>query len=200
MSSLLIKHGTLVSEGREWKSDLLAEDGKIVRIAESIPDGSADRILDAAACYVFPGFIDAHTHLDMGTGATVTADNFSTGTAAALCGGTTTIVDYATQEKGQTLQQALAIWHKKADGKSSCNYGFHMAVTDWHPEKSGPTSASNADTPSQLQAILDEGISSLKVYMAYDNLRLSDREIFEVLCDPTIKKFPSQWVSFHISL
>ncbi|MCI1208165.1 MAG: dihydropyrimidinase [Treponema sp.] len=179
MESILIKNGTLVSSGREWKSDLLVENGRIAAIAENLSATAAQKVIEAGGCYVFPGFVDAHTHLDMGTGSTVTADDFESGTAAALAGGTTTIVDYATQDKGQTLLQALAVWHKKADGKSSCNYGFHMAVTDWKPEKSG---SPNADTPLQLRQIVDEGVSSLKVYMAYDNLRLSDREIYEVLC------------------
>ena len=126
---LCIKNGTIVSpEGRK-KADLFIEDGKIVSVGGELP---FDECWDAEGCLLFPGFIDAHTHLEMDTGSTVTADSFASGTAAALAGGTTVILDFATQDKGHTLAEALEAWHSRADGNCSCDYGFHMAVTDWN--------------------------------------------------------------------
>ena len=101
---LCIKNGTIVSpEGRK-KADLFIEDGKIVSVGGELP---FDECWDAECCLLFPGFIDAHTHLEMDTGSTVTADSFASGTAAALAGGTTVILDFATQDKGHTLAEAL---------------------------------------------------------------------------------------------
>lgn len=181
MSYILIKNGTLVSDGKEWKSDIFISNGKIERIEEEIePSGllqkAETQVIDASGCYVFPGFIDAHTHLDMYSGTTHTADDFSSGTKAAIAGGTTTIIDFATQEKGEALKTALLKWHKKAEGKSSCNYGFHMAITDWQPEAPGILG-----TASQMEELVSQGVSSYKLYMAYDALRLSDPQIYEVL-------------------
>mgnify|MGYP003246688856 CR=1 FL=1 len=163
---LCIKNGTIVSpEGRK-KADLFIEDGKIVSVGGELP---FDECWDAEGCLLFPGFIDAHTHLEMDTGSTVTADSFASGTAAALAGGTTVILDFATQDKGHTLAEALEAWHSRADGNCSCDYGFHMAVTDW-----------NEATRAELADMEREGVTSFKAYMAYDNLRLSDRELLEL--------------------
>ena len=163
---LCIKNGTIVSpEGRK-KADLFIEDGKIVSVGGELP---FDECWDAEGCLLFPGFIDAHTHLEMDTGSTVTADSFASGTAAALAGGTTVILDFATQDKGHTLAEALEAWHSRADGNCSCDYGFHMAVTDW-----------NEATKAELADMEREGVTSFKAYMAYDNLRLSDRELLEL--------------------
>ena len=124
----IIRNGTVVREGERISADVLTENGTIRRIAPQI-DEPADREIDATGCYVLPGFIDTHTHLDLDLTNTVTADNFETGTRAAIVGGTTTVLDFATQDRGMTLQEALDKWHRKADGKSSCNYGFHMWYT-----------------------------------------------------------------------
>ncbi len=102
---------------------------------------------------------------------TVTADDFPSGTRAALAGGTTTILDFATQERdGGTLQEALAVWHARADGRCACDYGFHMAITRWDDR-----------TKEELPAVIEAGVTSFKVYFAYDGLRLSDRAVFELL-------------------
>ncbi|MEG2205686.1 MAG: amidohydrolase family protein, partial [Oscillospiraceae bacterium] len=97
----LIKNGTVITENGEEKLDILMENGKIAAMSPQI-SSVGHSVYDAAGCIVFPGFIDAHTHLDMDNGVTVTADNFDSGTAAALCGGTTTLLDFATQSKGET--------------------------------------------------------------------------------------------------
>lgn len=128
------------------------------------------QVLDAAGCLVFPGFIDAHTHLDMECAAGFTADDFETGTRAALAGGTTTVVDFATQDKGQTLEQGFRAWEQKARGKALCDYGFHMAITDW-----------TQDIPEQMADMCRRGITSFKLYLAYDNLRLKTEQVEQVL-------------------
>ena len=163
---LCIKNGTIVSpEGRK-KADLYIEGGKVVSIGGALP---FDESYDAEGCLLFPGFIDSHTHLEMDTGSTVTADSFASGTAAALAGGTTVILDFATQDKGHTLAEALKAWHSRADGSCACDYGFHMAVTDW-----------NEATKAELADMEREGVTSFKAYMAYNNLRLDDIELQEL--------------------
>ncbi len=166
----LIKGGTLVSGQETRRADIAVENGKIFRVEPDILPAPGDAVLDATGCLVFPGFIDAHTHFDMDNGKTVTADTFATGTAAAVRGGTTTIIDFATQDRGGSLGQAFDIWHKKAEGVSSCHYGFHMAITDWREE-----------TRAELEAMVKQGVTSFKAYMAYDALRLRDGELLGLL-------------------
>ena len=116
----LIKGGTAVTPEGAVAADVLIEDGKIAAIGENLAAGSPDaEIIDAGGKILFPGFIDPHTHLEMTVAAGRTADDFATGTAAALAGGTTTVLDFAGQDKGVTLTQTLKDWHQKADGKSS---------------------------------------------------------------------------------
>lgn len=158
-----IKNGTLVTPRGMRSADLYMENGRIASIGGT---GDADEVFDAGGCLVFPGFIDSHTHLQMQSGPIWTADDFKSGTAAALCGGTTTILDFATQDRGGSLQAALDIWQKRADGNCSCNYGFHMAVTDW-----------NEKTAMELREMERQGVTSFKAYMAYDALRLTDGEL-----------------------
>lgn len=166
----IIQNGTLVSAEKSWRADLSIEGGKIAAIAPALSPAPGDQVLDASGCLVFPGFIDPHTHLDMDNGVTVTADDFSSGTLAAVCGGTTTVIDFATQDRGNSLSQALELWHKKADGLSSCNYAFHMAVTDW-----------NEATRQELRDMAAAGVTSLKVYLAYDALRIHDGQLLDIL-------------------
>ena len=166
---ILVKNGTLVSGTARRRADLLVDGGVIAAVGEDLSAPGAE-VVDAEGCLIFPGFIDAHTHLDMECAAGVTADDFATGTRAALAGGTTTILDFATQDKGETLADGLAHWHRKADGVSSCNYGFHMAITDW-----------TDDIPEQMEEMCRQGVTSFKVYLAYDNLRLTDEQVGKVL-------------------
>ena len=161
----IIQHGTLVLPDGLMQGDIAFENGVITRIAPAIEAGAGDAVCEAAGCLVFPGFIDAHTHLDMDSGTTVTADDF-----AAACGGTTTLVDFATQERGGTLRDALDAWHRKAEGKCACNYAFHMAVTDW-----------NEQTRAELPQMFERGVTSFKAYYAYDNLRLDDAQMYDLL-------------------
>lgn len=163
---ILIQNGTVVRSTGRRKADVLVRDGKIVKIAANI-QSDADRVIDASGCYLFAGFIDTHTHFDLDLGVTVTADNFETGTKAAVVGGTTTVLDFATQDHGMTMHDALALWHKKAE-KSSCNYGFHMAVSEWND-------ARKAEVDDMFRA----GISSFKMYMVYDSMKVNDGQIYD---------------------
>lgn len=127
------------------------------------------QIVDVEGCLLFPGFIDAHTHFDLHVAGTVTADDFATGTRAAVRGGTTTIVDFGTQYEGESLADGLRNWHEKADGKCSCDYGFHMSISDWNPSVS-----------RELDDMMEAGITSFKLYMTYDT-QVDDKTIFEIL-------------------
>ena len=164
----VIENGTLVSPEGLRKASLAFENGKIVRIGD-FKAAEGDEVIDASGCYVYPGFIDGHTHLDLEVAGTVTADDFESGTKAAVCGGTTCVVDFATQYAGDTVLNALNTWKKKAEGKMHCNVAFHMAVCDW-----------NEKAKADLPALREEGVTSFKVYMAYDTA-LTDAEILELL-------------------
>lgn len=170
----LIKNGTIVNDNKKWQADVLIDGSKIIKIEPDIVQDNAE-IYDATDCYVFPGFIDPHTHLEMGEGVLATADNFETATKAAVVNGTTTIIDYITQEKKQTLQQAYDVWMKKAKDRSSCNYRFHMGISDW-----------NEDVRKEIIDMPKLGVTSFKLYMAYKNLIVNDAEIME--CLQEIKK------------
>src|SRR6187551_118390 len=130
----LIRGGTVVTASDTFKADVLVEDGKIAALGANLA-GQHDQTIEAAGKYVFPGGIDAHTHLDMPFGGTVSSDDFQTGTIAAAHGGTTTIIDFAIQQKGQALRQGLDNWHAKAEGKAAIDYGFHLIATDLPPSE-----------------------------------------------------------------
>ena len=166
----ILQGGTLVTPGGLVQGDLSIRDGKILQIAPKIVPDPRDAVVDVSGCIVFPGFIDAHTHLDMASGPFHTADDFRSGTLAALMGGTTTVIDFASQERGGTLAEALDQWHRLADGNSFCNYAFHMAVTDW-----------NDAVRRELPAMIAAGVTGFKAYMTYEQLMLSDSALQELL-------------------
>ena len=128
---IVLKGGKVVTSEKTYCADVRIEDEKIVDIGLDISKEN-DEIVDVSDSYVIPGGIDTHTHFDLDTGVTKTADNFETGTKAAIVGGTTTILDFATQAKGCSLKDGLEEWHEKAKDKSYSDYGFHMAITDWN--------------------------------------------------------------------
>jgi dihydropyrimidinase len=166
----LIQGGTVLTATDTFLADVLVENGKIAGVANQFA-GTFDETIDAKGKYVFPGGIDVHTHMDMPFGGTTASDDFESGTIAAAHGGTTTLIDFAIQQKGNTLKQALDTWHAKAEGKAATDYGFHMIATDL--------------PPSQLDAMNDivkEGVTSIKLFMAYPGvLLLDDQSIFRAM-------------------
>jgi dihydropyrimidinase len=163
----LIRGGTVVTAADFYRGDVLIVDEKIAAVGTSL-EGPVDRTIDAVGKYVIPGGIDVHTHLDMPFGGTTSADDFESGTIAAAHGGTTSIVDFAIQYKGQTLRQAWEAWMKKAEGKAAIDYGFHMIITDL-PES----------VEREMDAMVAEGVTSFKLFMAYRGvLMLDDGSIF----------------------
>src|ERR1700690_3303715 len=126
MPSTLIQNGTVVNADATTRADVLIDGGIIKEVRPGIPANSVQTVVDATGLLVLPGGIDAHTHLDMPFGGTNSIDDFTSGTVAAACGGTTTIIDFAIQQKGQAMRAALDTWHQKAEGKAGVDYGFHM--------------------------------------------------------------------------
>ena len=168
--SILIQNGILVLPTGPIQADLRVAGGRIAELGPGLAPG-ASRVIDARERLVFPGFIDTHTHFEMNKGfPNETADDWYTGTRAALAGGTTTVLDFAEPERGATLASALETWHGRADGAACCNYGFHMTIKDWSPS-----------IRSELREMTAAGVTSYKVYLAYDNLRLSDAAAYEVV-------------------
>jgi len=167
----IVKGGTIVTATDQFTADIRIEDGTISAIAKALPADGA-RVVDATGSYVFPGFIDPHTHLDMPFGGTVTADDFATGTVAAALGGTTTIVDFALHQKGDSLANALATWEKKAAGKASIDYAFHLTIADGRRE-----------TLEEIPLMIErEGVNSFKCFMAYKHiLQVDDETIYRVM-------------------
>lgn len=164
----LFKGGRIVSSSGIRQLDILVKGGKILAVGEELAFRDAV-IEDVRGRLLFPGFIDAHTHMALEVCNTITADKFDTGTKAEAAGGTTCIIDFATQYKGESLSQALANWHRKADGQCSCDYAFHLALTDW-----------NEDVGRELEEIVKNEISSFKLYMTYDTM-VDDKTMYEVL-------------------
>ena len=160
----VIKGGTVVTADYSYEADVLVEGGKIVGIG---PDLKGDEVLDATGCYVMPGGIDPHTHLEMPFMGTYSADDFESGTRAALAGGTTMVVDFALPSPGQGLLDALQMWDNKS-GRAHCDYSYHMAVTWWGQQ-----------VFDEMAEIVDRGITSFKHFMAYKGaLMVNDDELF----------------------
>jgi len=126
----IIGNGSVVTATDTYVADVAIKDGKIAAIGKDLPRENATKVLEAAGKYVFPGGIDVHTHLDMPFGGTNSADDFESGTRAAAFGGTTTLIDFAIQYKGQPLRKAFDTWMDKASKKAVCDYAFHCIVTD----------------------------------------------------------------------
>ncbi|GKZ03919.1 dihydropyrimidinase [Paraclostridium bifermentans] len=167
---LILQGGTIVTDVKSYKADVRIENEKIAEIGADLFKGG-DEIVPINGCYLVPGGIDTHTHFDLDVGTTITADNFETGTKAAIVGGTTTILDFATQSKGHTLSDGLREWHDKSRGRCYSDYGFHMAITDW-----------NDTTSKEMEDMINEGVTSFKMYMAYkDTLQVDDGIIFKAL-------------------
>jgi len=158
----LIKNGRVITAVDDYNADVLIDGERIVMIGESL-ELAADKVIDARGRYVIPGGIDPHTHMDLPFGGTSSSDDFRTGTVAAAHGGTTTIIDFAVQYKGQALNEALDVWFRKAEGKTAIDYGFHLICTDL-PDERLP----------EMKSLIDQGITSFKLFMAYPGVFLVD--------------------------
>ncbi|WP_354686848.1 dihydropyrimidinase [Cupriavidus necator] len=167
---LIIRNGTVVTASDTMQCDIGIAGGRIVQLGHDL--GEAAQTIDASGKLVLPGGVDAHCHLDqpMPDGLRM-ADDFRTGSVSAACGGTTTVIPFAAQEKGHSLRAAVNDYHQRADGKAVVDYAFHLIVAD-------PTEAVLQD---ELPGLIREGYSSFKVYMTYDDLKLNDRQILDVL-------------------
>lgn len=163
--STVIKGGTIVTADLTYKADIKIEGGKIIEIG---PDLSGDEVLDAAGCYVMPGGIDPHVHLEMPFMGTYSADDFESGTRAGLAGGTTMVVDFCLPDPGQSLLDALKRWDNKST-RANCDYSFHMSVTWWSEQ-----------VFDEMKAVVEEkGINTFKHFMAYKGaLMVNDDEMF----------------------
>ena len=162
----LIKNGKVITAGDSIIQDIFIEDGVIQALGRDFPEDGCT-VIDAQGKFVMPGGIDAHTHLDMPFGGTVSSDDFFTGQRAAAFGGTTCHIDFALQSKGKSLKEGVQSWKKKAEGKAAIDYSFHVAVTD-------PTEETICEIPS----LKEEGVTSLKVFLAYKNVFQVDDTAF----------------------
>jgi len=158
----LIRNGRVITAIDDYKADVLIEDETISVIGAKL-NIEADRVIDATGKLVIPGGIDPHTHMELPFGGTEASDDFRTGTIAAAHGGTTTIIDFAVQYKGQSLTEGLDRWHAKAEGKTAIDYSFHLICTDLEDER-----------VPELHRIMDEGVTSFKLFMAYPGVFLVD--------------------------
>jgi dihydropyrimidinase len=167
MNEIVIRGGTLVTADGRQRADLLCRDGRIAAIGVGLEAAPGAEIIDAGGCFVMPGGIDPHTHMQLPMMGTVVADDFYTGTAAAAAGGTTTILDFVGPEKGQSPLEALAVWQGRA-AKAAIDYGFHMTVSWW-----------GASFSEAMESIVrDHGITSFKFFLAYKGgLMLPDEDI-----------------------
>src|SRR5215470_6801417 len=137
----VIKNGTIITATDTTRADVGISGEKISAIAAQLPQENATQVIDATSLLLLPGGIDVHTHLDMPFGGTTSADDFQTGTTAAAFGGTTTLIDFAIQYRGQTLHHAMETWAKKAEGRAVIDYGFHMIITELNDQVEGEMDA-----------------------------------------------------------
>ena len=166
----VIRHGTVVTATDTCEADVGISEGKIQAIARNLPPGK--KTIDAKGMLLLPGGVDGHCHLDQPTGNdSVCADDFYTGTVAAAFGGTTTVIPFACQFRGMAMQTAVDDYHRRAQGKAVIDYAFHLIVSD-------PTEAL---LKVDLPRLIGEGYTSFKIYMTYDDMKLNDKQIIQLL-------------------
>ena len=167
---LVVRHARVATASDVFDCDIGIAGGRIVALAQGLP--AAAREIDARGRIVTPGGVDAHCHLDQPMPAPARmADDFDTGTRSAACGGTTTVIPFAVQEKGHSLREAVDDYHRRATGRAHVDYAFHLIVSDPTPE------LLNVELP----ALIREGYTSFKIYMTYDDLKLDDGQMLDVL-------------------
>lgn len=167
--AVILKGGMVVCGQTVRVQDVLLDGETVAAVGDNLSVNSAS-IVDCTGKLLFPGFIDAHTHFDLPVSGTVTADDFLSGTRAALRGGTTTVIDYAAPDKEETLSHGLAVWQGKAEGKAWCDYGFHMTIDDWNP-----------GIAREMAEMVDTGVSTFKLYMTYPAMMLAEGDMFQAL-------------------
>jgi dihydropyrimidinase len=173
----VISNGTVITATDTYASDIGISNGRIAAMAQALPTENAGKVIDAAARFVMPGGVDVHTHLDMPFGGTTSADDFESGTVAAAYGGTTTLIDFAIQYRGQSLRHAFETWMKKAERKAAIDYAFHCIITDLGDAQL-----------EEMGELINEGVSSFKLFMAYPGVFMVD--------DATIFRAMSQAAKF----
>lgn len=167
---LVIRGGRIATASDVFNADIGILEGRIAALGQALGPGREE--IDARGRLVLPGGVDAHVHLDQPTSdGSVMADDFDSGTRSAAFGGTTTVIPFACQQKGHGLRAAIEDYHARAEGKPLIDYAFHLIVTDPNPQVVG----------QELPALIREGYTSFKIYTTYDDLKLADREIIEVL-------------------
>ncbi|MER5883048.1 dihydropyrimidinase [Streptomyces sp. NPDC001941] len=163
----LIRGGLVITAADEVHADVLIEDGRVAALAahgsQAAASWTAERVIDATDRYVIPGGVDAHTHMELPFGGTFASDTFETGTRAAAWGGTTTIVDFAVQSVGRSLREGLDTWYAKAGGQCAIDYAFHMILSDV-----------NESSLKEMDLLVEEGVTSFKLFMAYPGVFYSD--------------------------
>jgi dihydropyrimidinase len=167
---LVIRHADVVTASDRYTCDIGVRNGRVQLLGNGLPEARIE--IDARGLVAVPGGVDGHCHLDqpMPNGMRM-ADDFFTGTRSAVCGGTTTVIPFAAQIKGHSLAEAVTDYHRRAKGRAVTDYAFHLIVTD----------ATAAVLNEELPQLIQEGYTSFKIYMTYDDLKLSDREMLEVL-------------------
>ncbi len=169
---LIVRNARAATASDTFDCDIGVTGGRIVAIAQRLPSGAAAREIDAVGRIVTPGGVDAHCHLDQPMVEPMRmADDFETGTRSAACGGTTTVIPFAAQVKGRSLREAVDDYHRRADGKAAIDYAFHLIVSD----------PSETVVGEELPALVNEGYTSFKIYMTYDDLKLDDAQILTCL-------------------
>ena len=158
----LIKNGRVVTAVDDYRADIFIDGETVTTIGKTL-EMEADVVIDASGKLVIPGGIDPHTHMELPFGGTFASDDFFTGTRAAAFGGTTTIIDFAVQTKGESMTSGVDTWHKKAEGKTAIDYGFHLITTDFED-----------GDEKEMYKLMDEGITSFKLFMAYPGVFLAD--------------------------
>lgn len=167
---LLIKNGTVVTALDRWVGDVLCRDGRIAALGPGLEAGAGDEVVDASGAYVFPGGVDPHVHMALPVAGTVSSDDFESGTAAGVAGGTTTIIDFVHPERGQDFLEALAARRREAS-RAVADYGLHMAVTWW-----------GEGTAAAMAHCVEEGVPSFKIYLAYkETVGLDDVHLVQAM-------------------